>query len=338
MLFRSKVKGPVRSEAAEFAARVRDRFILKGPAAPGGRKEGGSSSHAENTQSVIAEPVASTVIADAPEPTPPMELPSNPANVHHGLRSTLVDLIRVSDGGIDLMSELRNRATEDPFFRIVMEKPHEYRNFEVKEGLLYLKEHGHPVLCIPKVIIQERSAREVIISEAHSLLAHLGTSKTLDYLWDHVWWPDMVHDVKAFCETCMTCKRSKPSNQKPYGLLNPLQIPGHPWESIGIDFVGPLPLSKNRHGSFDSITIIICLLTSMVHLCPSRTDYNARQLAELIFDEVYKHHGISKNIVSDRDVLFTSTFWEHLHKLLGTKLKMSSAYHPQTDGSTERAN
>jgi hypothetical protein len=76
----------------------------------------------------------------------------------------------------------------------------------------------------------------------------------------------------------------------------------------------------------------------MVHLIPSRTNYNARQLAELMFEEVYKLHGLPKNIISDRDVLFTSVFWDHLHKLLGTKLRMSSAYHPQTDGSTERAN
>jgi transposase InsO family protein len=76
----------------------------------------------------------------------------------------------------------------------------------------------------------------------------------------------------------------------------------------------------------------------MVHLIPSRINYNASQLAELMFEEVYKHHGLPKNIISDRDVLFTSTFWGHLHKLLGTKLKMSSAYHPQTDGATERAN
>ena len=76
----------------------------------------------------------------------------------------------------------------------------------------------------------------------------------------------------------------------------------------------------------------------MVHPIPSRTNYNARQLAELMFEEIYKLHGLPKNIISDRDVLFTSTFWGHLHKLLGTKLRMSSAYHPQTDGSAERAN
>jgi transposase InsO family protein len=76
----------------------------------------------------------------------------------------------------------------------------------------------------------------------------------------------------------------------------------------------------------------------MVHLIPSRTNYTAPQVAELIFSEVYKHHGLPINIISDRDVLFTSNFWKHLHSLLGVKLRMSSAYHPETDGSTERAN
>jgi hypothetical protein len=99
-----------------------------------------------------------------------------------------------------------------------------------------------------------------------------------------------------------------------------------------------LPLSSNRDGNFDSITVVICLLTAMVELIPSRINYKAQELAELMFENVYKHHGLPKTIVSDRDVLFTSTFWRHLHTLIGTKLKMSSAYHPQTDGATERAN
>ena len=148
----------------------------------------------------------------------------------------------------------------------------------------------------------------------------------------------MVADVKAYCETCHTCKTSKPSNQKPYGLLNPLSVPTYPWESIGVDFVGPLPESGNRDGVYDSITVVICLLTSMVHLIPSRINYNATQLAELMFEHMYKTHGLPKNIISDRDVLFTSIFWSRLNKLIGTNLRMSSAYHPQSDGATERAN
>ena len=148
----------------------------------------------------------------------------------------------------------------------------------------------------------------------------------------------MVHDVHVYCDTCKTCCCSKPNNKKPYRLLNSLKVPNTPWEGIGIDFVGPLPESKDRDASYDSITVVIDLLSGMVHLIPSRTNYTAKQIAELIFSEIYKLHGVPKYIVSDRDVLFTSTFWTHFHKLLGSELRMSSAYHPESDGSTERAN
>ena len=247
-------------------------------------------------------------------------------------------LLTKSAFGLDILAELRGQYENDITFRPILDKPGEFRNFKVEDGLIYLKKNDKYILCIPKSLIQGRSAREMIISEAHSLLAHLGASKTLDYLRDNVWWRDMVTDVKAFCETCNTCKMSKPSNQKPYGLLNPLAVPSYPWESIGIDFVGPLPESRNRDGQFDSITVVICLLTAMVHLIPSRINYNATQLAELVFENVYKLHGLPQRIISDRDVLFTSTFWTRLHRLIGTRLRLSSAYHPQSDGSTERAN
>jgi hypothetical protein len=134
------------------------------------------------------------------------------------------------------------------------------------------------------------------------------------------------------------CKRSKPNNQKPYELLNPLEISAEPWESIGMDFIGPLLLSSNRDGNFDSITVVICLLTAMVELIPSRINYTTQDLAKLMFEHIYKHHGLPKNIISDWDVLFTSIFWGHLHKLMRTTLIMLSAYHPQTDGATECAN
>jgi hypothetical protein len=324
-----------------FAARMRDNFVLHGPVE---RKEGGL---ADNTNETT---VLHTVPDDPPNnPTVPHVIPDESAlgdaavvdNRHEeGHAENNLDLSPLARGnlGIDIVAEVRGRYTEDTFFRTILEKPKEFRNFEVKEQLLYLKEDDSRVLCIPKIDIQGRSAREIVISEAHSMLAHLGASKTLDYLRVYVWWKEMASDVKSFCETCHTCKTSKPSNQKPYGLLNPLSVPCQPWESIGIDFVGPLPESGNRDGAYDSITVVICLLTSMVHLVPSRTNYNATQIAELMFDNVYKFHGLPRHIISDRDVLFTSTFWSHLHKLLGTKLRMSSAYHPQSDGATERAN
>jgi hypothetical protein len=105
-----------------------------------------------------------------------------------------------------------------------------------------------------------------------------------------------------------------------------------------VDFVGPLPESKNRDGVFNSLAVVIDLLTGMLHLIPTRINYTARQMAELMFEHIYKLHGLPKSIVSDRDSLFTSVFWKRLHELIGVKLHMSSAYHPESDGGTERAN
>jgi hypothetical protein len=79
----------------------------------------------------------------------------------------------------------------------------------------------------------------------------------------------MVTEVKAYCEICEVCARSKPSNQKPFGLLNPLNVPTYPWKSIGIDFIGPLPKSKDQNGTYNLITVVIDLLTAIVHLIPS---------------------------------------------------------------------
>ena len=107
---------------------------------------------------------------------------------------------------------------------------------------------------------------------------------------------------------------------------------------MGVDFVGPLPESTNYNAAFDMICVIIDRLTSLTHLVPCRQTITARQVAELLFDNIYKHHGLPTSIVSDRDSLFTSQFWSRLNQLLGIKLKMSSAYHPQMDGATKRMN
>jgi hypothetical protein len=260
------------------------------------------------------------------------------AQLQNWMAPGLIEVIADGTPGFDLPFCLKDRYKEDPFFGEILDAPKEFKNFEVDRGLIFLKAGDKRLLCIPRIIVGGRNAQEVIISHAHSMLAHLGAHKTVTYLRDHVWWKQLANDVQKYCDSCIVCRKSKPNNQKPYGLLNPLPVPVRPWEAIGIDFVGPLPSSKNRDGEFDTITVIIDLLTAMVHLVPSRQDFRAKDVAELVFDHVYKLHGLPKAIVSDRDSLFTSAFWKHLHGLMGVELKMSSAYHPETDGSTERAN
>jgi hypothetical protein len=321
----------------EFAARVKDNFALRGPRQ---RKEGEVEQQKQQipkTPIMETRPNAKNTSIDEPE-SPNGDIEDTGGALQNDYSASLLSVISQSEQGLDLEEELRNKYSQDSFFKNITEKPQQFRNFLATNGLIYLWSQGRKLLCIPKVIIKGNSAREIVISEVHSLLAHLGTNKTLAYLRDQVWWKDIASDTLAFCTTCVTCKRSKPSNKKPFGLLNPLPVPGVPWEAIGIDFVGPLPESKNRDGTFDSITVVICLLTAMVHLVPSRINYNARQIAELVFEHIYKLHGLPKHIISDQDVVFTSTFWIRLHHLIGSKLKMSSAYHPETDGSTEWAN
>ena len=115
-------------------------------------------------------------------------------------------------------------------------------------------------------------------------------------------------------------------------------VPSHPWQYIGIDFIGPLPESSNQNGSYDMICVIIDLLTAMVHLVPTQQTYKATDMAEVVFDSVFKLHRLPEWIISDRDSLFTSHFWKKLHSLLNIELQLSSAFYPQTDGATECAN
>lgn len=302
----------------EFAKRIK-KVVLRVPERPEGGLAQANKESEQQSEEITAEPVTS----EAPDPE--FDAPAQ-----------LLDVIPVN--GLAFPGCLRGRYVEDVFFKTVLARPKDFKNFSEESGLLYLRDGGRKVLCIPQCLIGGRSAREIIISHAHSILAHLGAQKTIAYLREQVWWKRLVPDVVAFVDSCSTCRRSKPSNQKPYGLLNPLAVPSAPWEAIGMDFVGPLPESSNRDAAFDMLVVVIDLLTGYVLLVPGRTNYKAKEMAELVFSEVYKRHGLPARIVSDRDVLFTSTFWDRLHKLLGVELRMSSAYHPETDGSTERAN
>ena len=144
----------------------------------------------------------------------------------------------------------------------------------------------------------------------------------------------MAQEIETFCMSCGACAASKDTNSKPRGLLHNLPIPDRPWQPIGMDFLGPLPKSNN----FDYLLVIIDRLTSQVHLVPTTTTVTAKGVAWIVLKEVVRLHGIPESIVSDRDARFTSIFWRELQNLMGTKLLMSTAFYPQMDGATERAN
>ncbi|KAJ9504763.1 hypothetical protein QJQ45_023552, partial [Haematococcus lacustris] len=141
--------------------------------------------------------------------------------------------------------------------------------------------------------------------------------------------------VPAFFPAPLANLRDKSSTLKPGGLLNPLSIPDYRWESVSMDLITKLPSAS--HG-FDAICVFVDRLSKMVHFVPCKESMNAKGFARLFVNNVFKLHGLPKDMVSDRGPHFHNTFWHHVQKLLGMRGSLSSSYHPQSDGQTERYN
>ena len=133
----------------------------------------------------------------------------------------------------------------------------------------------------------------------------------------------------------LTCQSNKARNSQLVGLAQPIPHPPRRWNQVTMDLITQLPRTKEGN---DAIVVIVDKCSKMIHCIATQTTVTAPQLAKLFFNEIVKHHGLPSSIISDRDPRFTSSFWQQLWKQLGTKLAMSTAYHPQTDGQTERAN
>ncbi|XP_027344923.1 uncharacterized protein LOC113857349 [Abrus precatorius] len=147
------------------------------------------------------------------------------------------------------------------------------------------------------------------------------------------WWNGMKKDVAEYVARCLTCQKAKIKHQRPPGLLQPLEIPEWKWDSISMDFVFGLPKTRNNH---DTIWVIVDRLTKVAHFLPINMKYKLERLVELYVREIVRLHGVPTSVVSDRDPRFTLRFWESLQRALGTKLRLSSTYHPQTDSQTEQ--
>ncbi|KAK1427944.1 hypothetical protein QVD17_16705 [Tagetes erecta] len=177
--------------------------------------------------------------------------------------------------------------------------------------------------------------RNAILDEAHKsrYSVHPGNDKMYMNLKERYWWPGMKKDIATYIRKCLTCSRVKAEYQKPSGLLQQPEIPEWKWEGIAMDFVTKLPRTPR---GYDTIWVIIDRLTKSAHFLPIREDYKMERLAKIYVDEIVSRHGVPLSIISDRDSRFTSRFWQTFQRALGTRLDLSTAYHPQTDGQSER--
>ncbi|KAK5771447.1 hypothetical protein PVK06_047651 [Gossypium arboreum] len=177
--------------------------------------------------------------------------------------------------------------------------------------------------------------RQLILKEAHGGLCamHPGGNKLYRDLREVYWWPGLKREVTEFVGKCLTCQQVKAKHQLPSGLLQPVKIPLWKWERVTMDFVSGLPLTPTKK---DSVWVVVDRLTKSAHFIPVRTDYSLQKLAKLYVAEVVRLHGVPVSIIFDRDPRFTSRFCRKLQEALGTRLDFSTAFHPQTDGQSER--
>ncbi|GJS77795.1 putative reverse transcriptase domain-containing protein [Tanacetum coccineum] len=162
---------------------------------------------------------------------------------------------------------------------------------------------------------------------------HPGSDKMYQDLKKLYWWPNMQAEIASYVSKCLTCTKVKAEYQKPSGLLVQPVIPVWKWENITMDFVTKLP--KTSTGQ-DIIWVIVDRLTKSAHFLPMKETDSMEKLMRQYLMEVVLRHGVPVSIISDRDSNFTSHFWKSLNEALGTQLDISTAYHPQTDGQSER--
>ena len=196
------------------------------------------------------------------------------------------------------------------------------------EGLLMFRGK----IYVPK----DPELRRRIVEQHHDsrIAGHAGRFKTLELVSRNYWWPQMSRYIGIYVKSCELCNRTKVQHKRPSGELHPSQTPEERWDVVSVDFVVELP---DSHG-YDAIMNVVDSLGKRAHFIPTHTTITAEGSARLYLREVWKHHGTPRTVLSDRGPQFVADFTRELYRLLGIELATSTAYHPQTDGQTERVN
>ena len=242
--------------------------------------------------------------------------------------SSLLDSIREHIATDEFAQGILDHILPDRASCSRSQKPRQdYNQFTLHDGLLFRQN----LLYVP-----DGPSRLQVLHHCHDvpMAGHFGIHKTFELISRRYWWPRLREFVKDYVRSCDTCSRSKHPQHRPYGLLQPMPIPESPWKSISLDFITDLPLSKG----FDTILTVVDRFTKMAHFLPCTKTITSQETADLLMREVFKHHGLPDDIVSDRGPQFISHFWRHLFKLFQTSCKLSSGHHPETNGQSERTN
>ena len=152
--------------------------------------------------------------------------------------------------------------------------------------------------------------------------------KTVELVTWNFWWPRVTKEVKRYMEGCNVCQCNKNYTEQPAEKLMPNSISEKPWTHILVDFITKLPLAQG----YNSILVVVDRLTKMVYFIPTTEKVTAKELARLFRNNVWKLYSLPKSIISDRGPQFAAGLMQELNRMLEIKSKMSTVFHPQTDG------
>jgi len=236
---------------------------------------------------------------------------------------------------VDILEKIKKVRSKDKDVVRVVEKMKkagvkELRGNEWKiEGELVLKEGK---VYVPK----DEELRVEIIQVHHDIPAarHRGRWKTVELVMRNYWWSGVTRDVGKYVEGCDLCQRMKNRTEELAGKLKLSEVPKKPWSHLTVDFITKLPVVAGK----DAVLVVCDRLSKMMHFVATTEGTSVEGLARLFRDNVWKLHGLPESVVSDRGPQFAAELTKELNWMLGVETKLSTAFHPQTDGQTEWMN
>ena len=231
---------------------------------------------------------------------------------------------------LQMLEAIKGAYKADPLYSAVAAESRRLKLGIIAQGALFRR---GAAICVPDAA----ELRTSIMRELHCspYAGHTGMNRTLVLISRFFYWPDMRTDINDYVRGCVVCQRNKSASGKPAGKLQPLPVPSGIWEDISMDFIGPLPKTARGH---DFVLNVVDRLSKMAHFLPCKKSIDGRGVAELYASRIWSLHGQPRSIVTDRGTQFVNAFNKHLLSLLGTRHAVTSAYHPETDGQTERVN